>query len=155
MARPTNTQFAVAVHVLTLLAHQPDEPVSSNDMASSVGTNAVHIRRVLAHLRRASLVASRPGIGGGWRLEREASLVTLGDVWRAIQRDDPLLALHDESNPACPIGRRIQGTLSQVAQRAAHAVAAELDRITVADVLRDTVAGAPPPASVVAAISGY
>jgi Rrf2 family protein len=144
MAKPTKTQFAVAVHVATLIANHSDEPLSSEYMAQSIGTNAVHVRRVLAHLRRAGLVSSRPGVGGGWRLERAPGLLTLGDIWRAVQREDPLLAIHPKPNAACPVGRRIQGTLAQVAVRAARAVEAELDRITLAEVLRDTVGDLPP-----------
>jgi len=132
----TNTRFAVAVHVLTLLAQ---EPRSSEAMAGSVGTNPVHVRRVLGPLRRAGLVGSRPGAGGGWRLQRDAEGITLGDVWRALHAADSLLPLHDGANPDCEIGRNIQGALERVGTRAADAVAAELDTITVADVLRDTV----------------
>jgi Rrf2 family protein len=132
----TNTRFAVAVHVLTLLAQAPR---SSETMAGSVGTNPVHVRRVLGPLRRAGLVGSRPGSGGGWHLERAAEQITLGDVWRALHEADSLLPLHEGANPDCEVGRNIQGTLERVGGRAARAVAAELDTITIADVLRDTV----------------
>jgi Rrf2 family protein len=136
MAGPTNTQFSVGVHVLTLLAQ---EPQSSEAMAGSVGTNPVHVRRVLGHLRRAGLVASRPGVGGGWRLERPPDAITLGDVWRAIHGAEPLLALHQGANPDCAVGRRIQTTLEAVDARAARAVEGELDEISVAEVLMQTV----------------
>jgi Rrf2 family protein len=139
MAGSTNTQFAVAVHVCTLLASMPDGPVSSELMAGSIGTNPVHVRRVLGHLRRAGLVSSRPGVQGGWRLERSPEQLTLGDVWRAVYGNSPVVGLHDDTNPECTVGRGIQATLGGVRERVDHAIEAELDTITVAAVLRDTV----------------
>src|SRR4051794_41826315 len=65
MARPTNTQFALAVHVLTLLGSELDERHSSEQLADSAGSSAVHVRRVLGGLRRAGLGRSRPRPHGG------------------------------------------------------------------------------------------
>ncbi len=137
MARATNTQFAVATHVLTLLAGSPEEVLSSELLAGSVGANPVHVRRVLGALRRAELVGSRPGARGGWRLERSAKDITLGDVWRAVQGDDPLLGLHGAA-PGCTVGQRIQHALGDVDRRAAHAVEDELARTTVHELAHQT-----------------
>ena len=66
MSSPTNTRFAVAYHALGLLASIPGEPLSSEQLAVSVGSSPVYLRRVLGLLRRAGLVESRPGASGGW-----------------------------------------------------------------------------------------
>ncbi|CAA9534022.1 MAG: hypothetical protein AVDCRST_MAG30-4042 [uncultured Solirubrobacteraceae bacterium] len=137
MARPTNTQFAVAVHVMTLLAGTPDEVLSSELLAGSANANPVHVRRVLGALRRAELVRSRPGVHGGWQLERAAGTVTLAEVWRAVQGDDPLLGLHGAA-PECSVGQRIQRALGDVDRRAARAVEDELARTTIGDLADDT-----------------
>jgi Rrf2 family protein len=133
MTGPTNTQFAVAVHALTLLANLPDDPMSSEEISASVGTNPVYVRRVLGRLRAAGYVASRPGVRGGWRLQREPVAVTLGDVWRVIEgNDSPLLGVH-HADPNCEVGQDIQRTLEAIERRTARAVEAELDAIAVAD----------------------
>lgn len=137
VAHPTNTQFAVAVHVLTLLAGSPEQVLSSELLAGSAAANPVHVRRVLGVLRRAGLVASRPGVHGGWQLERSADQVTLGDVWRAVQGEDPLLGLHGAA-PQCTVGQRIQTALIEVDRRAARAVEQELAHTTIGDLARDT-----------------
>jgi Rrf2 family protein len=142
MARPTNTQFAVAVHVLTLLSAGPGARMSSNEMADSVGSNAVYLRRVLGQLRGAGLVRSRPGVGGGWQACRLPEDISLGDVWRAIHAGDAILGLH-ETSPNCPVGRRIQLELSALDRRAARALEAELDCTTIRDVVPDDVSAAP------------
>ena len=134
MPYSTNTQFAVGVHMLTLLADRGPELLSSADMAASADANAVYVRRVLGRLREAGIVSSRPGVGGGWGLVRDPADVTLGDVWRAIQADDRLLGLH-QVNPRCEVGQAIQRHLAAIDRRASAAVQSELDRITVAEML--------------------
>ena len=134
MARPTSTQFAVAVHVLTYLASVMAEAraVSSDELARSVNANPVHVRRVLGPLRDAGLVSSRPGPRGGWGLGRPSTDITAAEVWDLVQGDDAVLGLHGP-NPACPVGRSIQQSLVDIDARARRAVRAELDRITIAD----------------------
>ena len=137
MGRPTNTQFAVAVHVLTMLGAQPDDVLSSELMAESVGSNPVHVRRILGRLRAAALVESRPGVHGGWRLRRARGEITLADVWRAVQGADPVLGLHG-ANPNCPVGQRIQRALGALDRRAADAVETELGTTTICDLVTET-----------------
>lgn len=133
MTGPTNTQFAVGVHALTLLAHSPDGPMSSEDIAGSARANPVYVRRVLGRLRDAGYVASRPGVKGGWQLQSDPTKLTLGDVWRVIAGPEPpLLGVH-HANPNCDAGQDIQASLEEIERRAARAVAAELDAIAVAD----------------------
>ena len=134
MPYPTNTQFAVGVHMLTLLAGRGPKLLSSADMAASADANPVYVRRVLGRLREAGIVSSRPGVGGGWGLVRDPADITLGDAWRAIQADDRLLGLH-HVNPRCEVGQAIQHHLAAIDRRASAAVQSELDRITVAEML--------------------
>lgn len=139
MSRPTNTQFAVGVHVLTLLAGRPDQPMSSDATTDSVNASPVYVRRVLGQLREAGLVMSRSGPNGGWTLARTPADITLGDVWRAIQGTDPVLALHTPA-PDCTVGRSVHSTLADLERRTARAVEDELDSVTMQDVVRDAIA---------------
>lgn len=136
MAGPTNTQFAVAIHVLTLLAGHVGRPLSSETMAESVGSNPVYLRRVLGRLREAGLVGSRPGPKGGWHLERAAADVTLGDAWRAVQDGASIFGLH-AVQPGCPVGADVTRTLTRVDEQLTRTVEEELDRTTVAQVMPD------------------
>jgi DNA-binding IscR family transcriptional regulator len=142
MARQTNEQFAVAVHALTLLADAGDAPQSSEQLSGSIGSNPVQVRRVLGTLRDAGLVTAKRGVGGGWQASGPARDVRLGAIWRALQGDEPLIALHEGTNPQCSIGRSITGTLGGVSELAGQAVARALDALTVGDVLDRTLAGA-------------
>ena len=133
----TNTRFAVAVHVLTLLAQNGGEPVTSEYVAGSVNTNPSLVRRLLGALARAGLTTSQLGAGGGALLARAPSEITLRDVWRAVDEGE-LFALHRErANPQCPVGRNIQAALTAHFDSATRALEASLARTTIADVLRD------------------
>jgi Rrf2 family protein len=135
----SSSRFAVAIHVLTLLTQNPDEPATSEYIASSVNTNPVVIRRALGGLRRAGLVRSQGGAGGGWRLARDAEAITLRDVYHAVEEEDEAVfpLHHRPPNPNCPVGRNIQRALAVHFAAATHAMEDELARRTVADVLRE------------------
>ncbi|WP_375433340.1 Rrf2 family transcriptional regulator [uncultured Friedmanniella sp.] len=136
MARSTNTQFAVAVHVLTYLAGREDHrPVSSDELSQSTNVNAVYVRRVLGPLRAAGLVRSRPGVHGGSELATDPRHITLDQVWRLLQGDDPLLGLHGP-DPACAVGRSVQRSLTALNTAVAAALTAELQHYTVHDVMQ-------------------
>ncbi|MEI7058978.1 Rrf2 family transcriptional regulator [Nocardioides sp. CCNWLW239] len=141
MATPTNTRFAVAVHVLTYLASCAAAgratPVSSEELAGSTAVNPVHVRKVLGPLRAAGLVRSRPGAHGGWELAADPGVVNLAQVWQVLQGEDPVLGIHGP-NPACPVGASIQGVLTDLDRRVVKAVLAELEGITLDDVLDDS-----------------
>jgi Rrf2 family protein len=141
MGGPTNTQFALAVHMLTLLAGSAPALLSSEEMAGSAGSNPVHVRRVLGGLREAGLVASRPGVGGGWQLKADPATTTLADVWRVVHGDDAVLGLHG-AHPDCTVGQSIQRLLTDVDARARRAVADELATTTIAQLVDEAEAHA-------------
>ncbi len=130
-----SSRSAVGVHVLTLLAQTGDEPLCSKVMAGSVNTNAVVVRRELGLLRRAGLVRSQEGSGGGWRLARDPKRITLLDVYRAVEKE-ALFSLHNrQPNLACPVGKNIQGALEDVFGDAEAAMERRLEKTTIDDVL--------------------
>jgi DNA-binding IscR family transcriptional regulator len=135
MSGPANTQFAVGVHMATLLAALDQAPQTSELLASSAGSNAVHVRRVLGRLRDAGLVVSRPGPKGGWQLAVDPDTTTLADVWRAVHGDDGILGVH-EASPACRVGRRIQDSLAEIDRSAVRAVERDLAGMTLGDLAR-------------------
>lgn len=128
-----NSRFAVATHVLALLEQSRGEPVTSEYIAGSVNTNPSLVRRLLGVLARAGLTTSQLGAGGGALLARPAAEITLGDVYRAVSEGGELFAMHRERpNPACPVGRNIQGVLERRLDAAERVLEAELDRTTIA-----------------------
>jgi Rrf2 family protein len=130
----TNQQFSVSVHILAILAAYPNTPVTSETIAESVDTNAVVIRRIMAHLRQHGLVDSRPGASGGWHLLHDLAAINLRDVYRAIRHEN-VLAMHQHPNPTCPIGGHILETLEPVFDEAQSSLETALGQFTISDVL--------------------
>ena len=107
------TRFAVAIHILLLLAcRQRSGPATSHLIAESVNTNPVVVRRITGQLGRAGLVRVRRGPGGA-ELVRSPDLITLCDVWRAMNpgKASPMLPLHAFPNLDCPVGRDVHAVL--------------------------------------------
>lgn len=132
-----NSRFAVAVHILTLVSTGEGEPVPSEFIAGSVNTNPSLIRRLLVQLTRAGLTTSVMGAGGGALLARPADQITLRDVYRAVDEGE-IFGLHRERpSAACPVGRNIQSLLEARFDAATRALEAELERTTIAAILRE------------------
>ena len=131
----TSSRFAVAVHILTMMAWAEDEPVKSEIAAGSVNTNPVVIRRILCSLARAQLVISQAGAAGGSRLARKPSLITLLDVYRAVEPGQVFLLHQRRPNRHCPVGTGIQTVLQSILQDVNSAVEEVLSNMTVADVV--------------------
>ncbi len=83
-----NSQLTIATHILAVLAHhKEDGAVTSDVLAEGFGTNPVVIRRVLSQLKKAGLIESRPGAGGGSVLSKPPAEITLRDAYAAISDD--------------------------------------------------------------------
>src|SRR5436305_12368211 len=100
----SSSRFAVAVHVLALLARAGDEPVKSDSIAASVNTNPVVIRRILCALGRAHLITSQPGAAGGSRLARVPEQISLRAVYRAVEGGDTFLLHRQPPTRRCVVG---------------------------------------------------
>jgi len=135
VARPTNTQFSMAVHLLSLLTQvEPGQVLDSVTLAEGPGTNPAHVRRVLGHLRAAGLVRSQEGAHGGCALAHAPAEIDLAQVWLAVNGEGPLMAVHSP-NIDCPFGVRLEDTLYRIDRRALALLLEELSAISVADVV--------------------
>lgn len=133
-----SSRFATAVHILTLLAGEHEEPLTSDYIAGSVNTNPVVIRRLLGLLAKAGLVHTAPGGAGGSRLGRDARRVTLADVYEVVEAEGALYGKHSrQPNPKCPVGRNIVELLDRRLSDAESAASASLRKTTIADLVHE------------------
>ena len=130
-----SSRFAVAVHVLTLLA-SVGETLTSETIAGSVNTNPVVIRRLVAQLVRAGLVISHPGSGGGVALARRAAEISLEQVRQAVEGKARVALPPCSPNPACLVGANVQAVLLAALARSERARETELAKTSVADLAR-------------------
>jgi len=100
--------MTIAVHALAWMAlaqRRGHTVLTSDQVAASVNTNPVIIRRSLGDLGRAGLVRVRHGAGAGWSLARAPEEITLLEVYDAVGQESPFGMHHTEPNLECPVGK--------------------------------------------------
>ena len=131
-------RFPVAAHALAYLAHRDamgaDRAVSSVELAASIPTNPVVVRRITGLLAQAGLVGTRSGARGGAWLLRPADEIRLDEVLRAVGGCTHL-GVAPPGAKGCPVGERIPKAVGQAMAQAERAAAERLGDITVADLL--------------------
>jgi Rrf2 family protein len=126
----------MAVHVLAVLAYKEGDPVTSSLLAGSVNTNPVTIRRLLLSLKRARLIETRKGAGAGSRLSRSPQRINLADIYRAVECKEAFSSPTNKPDAGCPVGNCIRKTLEKVFSSAESALERDLEKTTLADVVR-------------------
>jgi DNA-binding IscR family transcriptional regulator len=133
-------KFPVAAHALAYLAHKDamtaDRAVASGELAASMPTNPVVVRRVTAMLAKAGLIATRAGAGGGAWLLKDPREIRLDTVLRAVGGCAHLGA-PPPGVKGCPVGERIPDAVRAAIIAADAAAAERLSHISVADLLVD------------------
>lgn len=131
-------RFPVAAHTLAYLAHKgavtPAQAVSSAELAASVPTNPVVVRRVTAMLARAGLIHTRTGASGGAWLARPAETIRLDTVLRAVG-GCAKLGVAPPGVAGCPVGEKIPEAVAAAIEAADAAAAERLSQISVTDLL--------------------
>jgi len=121
---------------MTLMAWSGDEPLKSEQVADSVNTNPVVIRRMLCELAEAGLVVSQTGSLGGSRLAGDPSKTTLLDVYQALECRGVFSLHRQPPSRDCPVGVNIETVLGDVLMEVDSAVEAVLAKITISDVVQ-------------------
>ncbi|MFZ3572181.1 Rrf2 family transcriptional regulator [Streptomyces sp. BH097] len=131
-----SSRSAVAMHALAMLAHRRGGSLTSAEIADSLESNPVLVRRVLGLLRDADLVRSTEGRGGGWTLARAPQDITLHDAYAAVEEGRIFSRHAHPPSRACAIGRGIGDVLEAEFQNAERAAAEQLGRTSIAQLLR-------------------
>jgi len=80
-------------------------PVSLAELAQAQCLSVAYLEQLFARLRRAGLVASARGPGGGYRLARPAAAITIADIVEAVE-ETMRTTRCDEGSPGCLAGQR-------------------------------------------------
>ena len=124
-----DTRLSDVLHVL-LHMDQTNEPLTSDVLARSMGTNPAVFRRTMAGLREAGLVRTERGHGGGWQLARPLCEITLLDVYEALGRPN-LFAIGNRSEHAeCLVEKNVNAVMVDTMAEAATLFATRFGEIT-------------------------
>lgn len=131
-----SSRSAVAIHALTMLARRNEHSLTSAEIADSLASNPVLVRRILGSLRDAGLVWSTEGRGGGWSLARAPREITLYDAYTAVETG-PILSRHAHPpSDACEVGRNMQALLEVEFRDAERVMEERLGRTTIAHLVQ-------------------
>ena len=131
-----DTRFSSAIHVLVLIA-EANAPMTSEDIADSVGTNPSYIRKIIGLLKRKDIVESHQGISGV-RLKPAPEQLTLFQIYQAVHEAEfiRLFDIHQNPNNQCIVGRHIRPVLSDMFMDLESAFAHALTGKTLADCIK-------------------
>ena len=132
-----DTKFSVAVHVLILVA-ESSEPMNSEQMAESVGTNASYIRKILSLLKKSGIVNGHRGKSDCF-LAVSPDNLTLLQIYRAVTDEGKihLLDIHQNANDKCIVGRHIKPVLTDMFANVEENFAISLKSKTLADCIAE------------------
>lgn len=108
-------RFSTSVHIMTALAFHKEEPLMTSEMlASSIRTNPTVVRRLVAKLVEAGLLLSYKGKSGGVKLAKDASAISLKEIYLASA--DKKLIYNPEKIPKkqCAVSCSMKKLMSEV-----------------------------------------
>lgn len=131
-----DSKLSSVLHVLLHMAHI-ERPLTSEELAGYLHTNAVLVRRVLAGLRTRGYVASDKGHGGGWSLVCDLQKVTLRDIYEAVGAPTVFAMGNRNENPACLVEQAVNNALGDAFREAEQLLISRLGDVTLADLSAD------------------
>ncbi|MET4684077.1 Rrf2 family transcriptional regulator [Brevundimonas faecalis] len=135
-----DSRLSNVLHALLHMAEHEKRcggPMTSDQLAICLSTNPVVVRRTMAGLREQGLVVSEKGHGGGWRLARALSDVTLGQVHEALGEPGLVPEVLPVEAEGCLIEAAVNDALSDAYAAARALILARLTSLTLADLAED------------------
>ncbi|MBI1325654.1 Rrf2 family transcriptional regulator [bacterium] len=107
-----------ALRAVVHLAQQAPKASTTEEVADATRVPRAYLAKILSGLRRAGLVKSQRGLGGGITLARQPDDLTILDVVNAVEpiqriRSCPL-GLSEHGSNLCPLHSRMDSALAMV-----------------------------------------
>ena len=142
------TMFAIEA-VLDVACHDGTHPVRSNDITERQRIPKRYLEQVLQQLVRAGILSGKRGPRGGYRLGRDKTQITLGEVVRVVRTLEAETEPTDPSTGS-PLAHEVVWPMWE---KLRDDMMAQLDNITIEDLCRRardkglgrTAAGSAPP----------
>lgn len=127
------TRTNLAVRALMYCALNEGRVARSAEIAQASNASANHLAQIIHELHSNGYLIATRGRMGGVRLARPAEEISIGAVFRLFEADVPFTECAAPETNTCPLisACRLRGAIS----RALDAFYAELDRVTLADLV--------------------
>ncbi|MFT4106755.1 MAG: Rrf2 family transcriptional regulator [Lacrimispora sp.] len=128
------SEFAVAVHGLVYL-NKKKTTISSEELASSVCTNPARIRKVMAKLKKAGIIATKEGLEGGYHFIKAPDQVNLKQICDALEVTfvSSSWKSGDENIP-CMISSGMSGVMDDIYGELNELCRNRMEKITIQDI---------------------
>lgn len=129
---PTDSRLPRVLHTLLHL-DEAEAPLTSEMIGKMLGTNPSLVRRTMAGLRKARMVESIKGHGGGWILAKSLDQITLAEVYDALGTPTLFAVGVSVDRPDCLLERAANVATVNALDKARESFLSELKTVTVAD----------------------
>ena len=129
-----STRLSDAVHILVFIHQSSSSTVSSSEIAVSIQTNPSYVRQIMAQLKAAGLISSSGGQVTP-ELGKVPEKTSLLEIYKAVEKEKPLLHLDTHTNPECGVGVNIQLALADYYRQIQNDVENSMRNITLQDII--------------------
>jgi Rrf2 family iron-sulfur cluster assembly transcriptional regulator len=105
MQLSTKGRYAIMA-LVEIAKHAPGKCVPLQEIALSQKLPVDYLEQLFMKLRRARLVASMRGPGGGYRLARSARDINIADIMSAVDEPVRMMRCETDDDPGCLDGER-------------------------------------------------
>lgn len=131
-----DSRLSGVLHVLLHMAEH-GAPMTSEQLAEAMRTNPVVVRRTMAPLREAGLVASERGHGGGWVLAAPLSAITMRDIYVALGSPEPFAMGNRTESPGCLVEQAVNTALADAFADAERLLLERFRSVTLEQLAKD------------------
>ncbi|WP_099205048.1 Rrf2 family transcriptional regulator [Scatolibacter rhodanostii] len=131
-----STKYAVSIHILSLIALKEEESITSEYIAGSVNTNPALVRRLMSALKKAGLIEAQTKIGVTG-LAKSPEEISLLQIFKAVEKEQKLFGIHQNTNHKCPVGAKIGNVLEHINSQVQTEFEKELNALRLSDILAD------------------
>ena len=139
MKLTTKGRYAVAA-MADIAAQAGDDPVALSDIALRQGLSLSYLEQLFGKLRRAGLVASARGVGGGYALVSAASAIRVSDIVAAVDEEIRTTAC-DRDGPVSCQGTSVRCLTHDLWDELGRQIEIFLNAVTLEDVIERRVLG--------------
>lgn len=128
-----SSKLSVGIHILCMVSLGVC-PVTSDEIAGSIGTNPALVRRLMGKLKAARILRVQTGLGATG-LAKPPEEISLLEVFRAVEPRRILFDIHGGTDIDCPVGAHIGGILGQLYDGMQKELEERLDQVKLSDLL--------------------
>jgi DNA-binding IscR family transcriptional regulator len=127
-----DSRLSSVLHALIHMAER-DAPMTSTELGTCLGANAVVVRRTMGLLRTAKIVTSDRGHTGGWRIASDLSTVTLRQLHEALGEPIVFAVGNRNERSKCLVEQSVNAALDGAFAEAEALLLKRFENITVAE----------------------